>query len=164
MVRVLGHTGWHCPRLTPAGSSALHSPHSLPCPEQGEPLIMKQMCNTIDHSWNKERGNKTQTSDCPPASGCSASPQAEISPSQPTPPVSVLSRMFWALEYPCAQFRSALLALLPPSSLCSCSLAELKHQPVTTIISCRIQNTAPDHLLERKWTVSQAKPGHPGKS
>lgn len=158
-----------CPGLTPAGSSALRSPRSLPRPEQGEPHKKgtsqpgvreansgnKQICNTstIIIGVNRE-GEWRQTSDtvadCPLANGCSASPQAEISPSPPTPPVYVLSRTFWGLEYPCGQFRSALLALLPPSSLCSCSLAEyrklkspwlgvtswqqLKHQRVTNIV------------------------------
>lgn len=38
--------------------------------------------------------------------------------------VYILGVMFYGMEYPFGQFGSALLAVLPPGFLCTCSLAE----------------------------------------
>lgn len=46
-----------------------------------------------------------------------------IQPSWPAPPVYILGTAFYSLEYLFGWFRSAILAMLPPSFLYTCSLS-----------------------------------------
>ena len=50
--------------------------------------------------------------------------QAVIQPSWPALPVYILNMSSYGMEYPFGSFRSAVLAMLPPSFLCICFLAE----------------------------------------
>ncbi|KAF4803595.1 hypothetical protein TURU_014881 [Turdus rufiventris] len=53
-----------------------------------------------------------------------AQPPAVTCSSQPNPPVSMLGMTFYGTEYPFGLCRSVVLALLSPSFLCACSLAD----------------------------------------
>lgn len=61
---------------------------------------------------------------CPPGDQCPASPEAVISPFQATFTVFILIMTSYGTEYTIRQFGSALLAVLPPSFLCSSSFTE----------------------------------------
>lgn len=61
---------------------------------------------------------------CLPGDQCPAPPQAVISPFQVTFTVFILNMTSYGAEYPFGQFGSALLAVLPPSLLCSSSFTE----------------------------------------
>lgn len=102
-------------------------------------------------------------------------PKPSLSPSsdQHLPPsVHLLNMTFYGMEYP------FVLAMLPPSYLCLCSLAEhgklkiswfrvssaqhqLKHQCViNTLLILSPKDISLCQLLGRKLTPTQVKPGH----
>lgn len=82
-----------------------------------------------DNNSNEKERKRSKTQEKPELPNTVVHhPLTHLIPQQPqtgpNPLVSVLGRMFHGMEYPSGQSRSVLLAMLPPSSLCPCSLAE----------------------------------------
>lgn len=103
-------------------------------------------------------------------------PEQWSTPSSWHPSGYTLIMVFWGVEYPSGQFGLGILAMLPPSLLCTCPLAEHETRRVlglgwalssnnkTLLCYPHYSHTkskrALHQLLSRKWSLSQSEPGH----